>query len=132
MTNAELIILLKKEYNTFNDYWFKPCGGLHISRSIYLKGNTTIESLPDNLTAGLHLWLENCINLKTLPKNLKVGVNLNLRNCKSLTTIPEDIFVKGDLVLDNCLLHPFGELKVLGNIKGSYNIIQNSKNFIID
>ena len=46
--------------------------------SLYLRG-TGITALPDNLTVGGSLYLENCTGITALPDNLTVGGYLDLR-----------------------------------------------------
>ena len=52
--------------------------------SLYLRG-TGITALPDNLTVGGSLDLENCTGITALPDNLTVGGYLNLENCTGIT-----------------------------------------------
>ena len=52
--------------------------------SLYLRG-TGITALPDNLTVGGSLDLENCTGITALPDNLTVGGSLYLENCTGIT-----------------------------------------------
>ena len=58
---------------------------------------TKITSLPDNLTVGGNLNLSDT-NITSLPYNLTVGGNLNLFNTQ-ITSLPSNLTVGGDLDL---------------------------------
>ena len=79
------------------------------------------------------LNLSRCTSLKTLPDGLVVGGWLNLSGCTSLKALPDGLVVGGWLDLSGCTLYPFpSDLKVGGEIIGEYEIIYNSKRFIME
>ena len=55
--------------------------------SLYLRG-TGITSLPEGLTVGGSLYLENCTGITSLPEGLTVGGSLYLRGT-GITSLPE-------------------------------------------
>jgi hypothetical protein len=65
--------------------------------SLDLRG-TGITSLPDNLTVGGSLDLENCTGITSLPDNLTVGGYLDLRGT-GITSLPDNLTVGGYLDL---------------------------------
>ena len=65
--------------------------------SLYLRG-TGITALPDNLTVGGSLDLENCTGITALPDNLTVGDSLDLRGT-GITALPDNLTVGGSLYL---------------------------------
>jgi len=65
--------------------------------SLYLRG-TGITALPDNLTVGGSLDLENCTGITALPDNLTVGDSLYLRGT-GITALPDNLTVGGYLDL---------------------------------
>ena len=68
--------------------------------SLDLRG-TGITALPDNLTVGGYLDLENCTGITALPDNLTVGDYLDLRGT-GITALPDNLTVGGYLDLENC------------------------------
>jgi len=66
--------------------------------SLDLRG-TGITALPDNLTVGGYLDLENCTGITALPDNLTVGGSLDLENCTGITALPDNLTVGGSLDL---------------------------------
>ena len=68
--------------------------------SLDLRG-TGITALPDNLTVGGYLDLENCTGITALPDNLTVGGSLDLRGT-GITALPDNLTVGGYLDLENC------------------------------
>ena len=64
---------------------------------LYLR-DTGITSLPDGLTVGGDLDLENCIGITSLPEGLVVGGFLYLRGT-GITSLPEGLIVGGSLDL---------------------------------
>ena len=77
--------------------------------SLYLRG-TGITALPDNLTVGDYLDLENCTGITALPDNLTVGGSLDLENCTGITALPDNLTVGGSLYLRGTGIT--GEVKV--------------------
>ena len=73
-----------------------------IKGGLYLRGCTSLTSLPEGLTVGRGLYLGGCTSLTSLPEGLTVGGNLNLGRCTSLTSLPEGLTVGGDLNLEGC------------------------------
>ena len=71
---------------------------------------TGITALPDNLTVGGSLDLENCTGITALPDNLTVGGYLDLRGT-GITALPDNLTVGGSLYLENCT-GITGEVKV--------------------
>ena len=88
--------------------------------SLDLRG-TGITALPDNLTVGGSLDLENCTGITALPDNLTVGGTLDLRGTgitalpdnltvggyldlrgTGITALPDNLTVGGSLDLENC------------------------------
>ena len=65
--------------------------------SLDLRG-TGITALPDNLTVGGYLDLENCTGITALPDNLTVGGSLDLRGT-GITALPDNLTVGGSLDL---------------------------------
>ena len=65
--------------------------------SLYLRG-TGITALPDNLTVGGYLDLENCTGITALPDNLTVGGSLDLRGT-GIAALPDNLTVGGSLYL---------------------------------
>ena len=59
---------------------------------------TGITALPDNLTVGGYLDLENCTGITALPDNLTVGGYLDLRGT-GITALPDNLTVGGYLDL---------------------------------
>ena len=59
---------------------------------------TGITALPDNLTVGGSLDLENCTGITALPDNLTVGGSLDLRGT-GITALPDNLTVGGSLDL---------------------------------
>ena len=59
---------------------------------------TGITALPDNLTVGGYLDLENCTGITALPDNLTVGGYLDLRGT-GITALPDNLTVGGYLCL---------------------------------
>ena len=76
--------------------------------SLYLRG-TGITALPDNLTVGGSLDLENCTGITALPDNLTVGGYLDLRGT-GITALPDNLTVGGYLYLRGTGIT--GEVKV--------------------
>ena len=68
--------------------------------SLDLRG-TGITALPDNLTVGDSLDLENCTGITALPDNPTVGGSLDLRGT-GITALPDNLTVGGYLDLENC------------------------------
>ena len=70
--------------------------------NLYLRGCTSLTSLPEGLTVGGNLYLRGCTSLTSLPEGLTVGGNLDLSDCTSLTSLPEGLTVGGQLDLRGC------------------------------
>ena len=70
---------------------------------------TGITALPDNLTVGGYLDLENCTGITALPDNLTVGDSLYLRGT-GITALPDNLTVGGSLDLRGTGIT--GEVKV--------------------
>ena len=88
--------------------------------SLYLR-DTQITALPEGLTVGGYLDLENCTKITALPEGLTVGGYLDLRDTQitalpegltvggyldlrdtQITALPEGLTVGGSLDLENC------------------------------
>ncbi len=68
--------------------------------SLYLRGCTSLTSLPEGLTVGGSLDLGGCTSLTSLPDGLTVGGWLYLNGCTSLTSLPDGLTVGGWLYLN--------------------------------
>ena len=65
-------------------------------RGSLLLSGTGITSLPEGLTVGGDLDLEDCTGITSLPEGLAVGGYIDLRGTR-ITSLPEGLTVGGDL-----------------------------------
>ena len=81
---------------------FAEMESLTVGGGLYLRGCSSLVSLPKRLTVGGHLYLDGCASLVSLPEGLTVGGYLHLYGCSSLVSLPEGLSVGGSLYLDGC------------------------------
>ena len=84
---------------------------------------TNITSLPNGLHVARSLYLNGCTSLKALPNGLKVGGDLYLNDCTSLMALPDGLSVEWDLTLSNTPLaeiYSKDEIKSMVEAKGGY------------
>ena len=96
--------------------------GFLVSGYLDLAG-TGIKALPERLSIGGSLYLEDNIEISALPANLTVGGCLFLMGCLALHSLPSGLTVGGDLYIEGTGITELPpDIKIGGNVYGLLEI----------